>query len=48
MLEHRNYIKFLVNAKKAQFKFTILAGLGAGMIFWSIQLLYAAAFYAGA
>lgn len=48
LLEHKNYIKFLERAKKAQFKFTIVAAIGAGMIFWAIQLLYAAAFYAGA
>jgi len=35
LLEHRNYIKFLENSKKAQLKFTIIGGLGGGILFWS-------------
>lgn len=46
-LEHRNYLKYLERAKKAQFKFTIIAASGAGFMFFAIQLLYGAAFWFG-
>lgn len=46
-LEHTNYIKYLENAKKKQFKFTMISGLGGGMLFFVLQLLYAAAFWFG-
>lgn len=46
-LEHMNYIKYLEESKKKQFKFTIIGGLGGGMLFLILQLLYAAAFWFG-
>lgn len=47
LLEHTNYIKYLEAAKKAQFKFTVAAGFGGGVIFWAILNLYATAFWFG-
>lgn len=46
-LEHKNYLKYLERAKKAQFKFTIIAAAGGGFLFFAIQLLYGGAFWFG-
>lgn len=46
-LEHTNYIKYLEESKKKQFKFTFVAGLGGGVLFCILQFLYAAAFWFG-
>jgi len=46
-LEHRNYIKFLERTKKVQIKNSIIAAIGGGMLFFTLQLLYAMAFWFG-
>lgn len=40
-------MKYLERAKKAQYKFTIVSGVGGGLVFLAFQWLYAFAFWIG-